>query len=1326
MPSLRRFVERLRERFVGPTPAAAPEGAIALTGASAVELVSAAAGVVWITAPTGRHALATGLGRCLGGQRVGVCLDAADGADLADLVAVAAARRAPLVLHLHTRARTRQATSTGGGHDSLHALADAGALVLVADTAQAAADLTLVAHRTAEAALLPVIVVQDVDLTAHALQDVALPTAAICAELLGDPSQQVRTDHRADEVLFGEWRPRVPRWLDADRPVLLGGSQPGDVFAAGAAGWRVFAADGAAAALAQASEAVSRQLRRPLPALHTHRLAGAHTVLVTQGAAAALAMAVSDQLAGRGERVGAIGVTHWRPLPAAALRDALSGIRRVLVIERTDTPLGDDPPLTRALRAVFGGSDTGPQIESVIWSPGGAPLDGADVAGLVRSTDAAAPTYVGLRGRPETGNRPKRQALQDALFRAYPALDAVGSRATERLDIRPEGAITLAVCRPAGEAPELAARVAAVLMGAAGGQVRTSPLGAGPAVDRVTWAPSGLLDAGALPPIDVLVVRPGGAAPPAAQLASGARLVLDPAAPLGGELGAAAASGAVVRVAVSDPTDATAWLAAAIGAAREALPSAPSDRKLVDAVAGLFEDPEASDRFLAALAGGPYDVGTQSVALAPPPSGVPATLRGFSKAPGALGNPAALRDRLPTADSPASPDPVLALGALPPAAGLLDSSARAGMLLPEIQHDLCTGCGACWTACPDAAVVASAWTPAALLDGAMALAAEAGQRTDALRPLAKGVAAACGAALRGESPPFTGGALLRAAGETALAGLPAARLEKAEPALAACAAAVEAVPFARSERLFSSLEKRAAGTGALLSLAADPDSCKSCGLCAAVCADEAIRMVPASVDAIATARADVTRLLALPDTASATMAQADLGAAAALLLGRPFASGITGADSAAAGSGPKLALRLVLAGMEAIRQPMVHASAEALDQARRALSEHIRSGLAGALPLEDLETLEEGVDALAGPETHLSAIAARLEGSVRGGRVSVGPLRDQVRIARALANARWLLAEGTTGHGAARALMVVAHGPATEWIGAFPGNPVVLPAMTAPPEMAAGLASGLQETLTAEAVSRAASLRAARGAVEPRKAAPVPTRWADLDEAEKRLCPPVLLVLGERELPVLTGAVLAVLGGDLPVKVVLLRNGRDTGTDPVGAALATGRAYVAQGSIADPDHLVDAVREAVRFPGPALISVLAPSAAELHRPAAELLDGTAALRSAVPHLRYDPDKGLLDGLDLADPVPVGTPAAGWGLVSALAVARAARAGKEAQAVEAAVAAEVDRRVSALKSAHAVELAEAEAAVEAVMAARVTERLLAMAEAAGNGGSGAHP
>ena len=111
--------------------------------------------------------------------------------------------------------------------------------------------------------------------------------------------------------------------------------------------------------LARAAMAeLTRLTGRPLSFVDTFHLDNAEAVLVAQGAAVQVAKAVADHLRRtRRWKLGVLGLTWLRPLPARELVDALKGHRSVAVLEPLDDPLAPEPRLFRELKGLMGGAE---------------------------------------------------------------------------------------------------------------------------------------------------------------------------------------------------------------------------------------------------------------------------------------------------------------------------------------------------------------------------------------------------------------------------------------------------------------------------------------------------------------------------------------------------------------------------------------------------------------------------------------------------------------------------------------------------------------------------------------------------------------------------------------------------------------------------------------------------------------------------------------------------------------------------------------------------------------------------------------------------------
>ena len=415
----------------------------------------------------GRRQLAAALGLASAGVRASAFLSGPDLAASLDLLADAARRRLPLVVHLAARAGGRNVL--GSGHEAFHAAASTGAVLLHAANVQEAVDLTLLARRLAEDALTPVVVAMDGAETALAPQDFELPPTSAMRRLVGRPEEIIHPPTPSQEVLFGKHRRRLPRRHDADRPLLTGAAEGPDVHALAAAARDVFFDVHLPGLWDQAVREWEILSGRRVDALRLHCVKGAELLLVAQGSAVETAEAVAEFLRTHEKlKVGVVGLRCLRPLPSAELLELLRGCRAVAVLERTTTPALAEPPLTTELRALLLAKDR-PTLVPVLYGLGGHALAAADLAALARRllrTDVDLPErlYLGFDLALPPGGDPRRQALRDTLTRHYFGAAHLGihsSRIHEQsshFDPRPEGSLTVSIHRLEGAGRPAAAR----------------------------------------------------------------------------------------------------------------------------------------------------------------------------------------------------------------------------------------------------------------------------------------------------------------------------------------------------------------------------------------------------------------------------------------------------------------------------------------------------------------------------------------------------------------------------------------------------------------------------------------------------------------------------------------------------------------------------------------------------------------------------------------------------------------------------------------------------------------------------------------------------
>lgn len=1223
-----------------------------------------------------RGGLAGGMGMVLAGMRVTAFLSGEDVTGSLDLVAQAVRRRIPLIVQLAAGVRHTQGAA-GAGHEPLHAVGETGALVLVAATVQEAVDFTLIARRLAEDALAPVVVAMDGEETALGVEDVLLPEAGVLRSFVGDPDQSVHAHVPSQELVFGKHRRRVPRWHDPERPFLTGPSAGAVDFALAEAGRYAYLESHAAPLLEAALTGFHRETGRLHAPVSEYRLGDADLVLVGMGSVVATLEEAADRLRREGKiKAGVLGIRVLRPFPAARITELLRGGKTVAVLERVSPHAESETPLVRDIRAALeqarsetpsGGASRRsrekdvPRLASVFYGLGGAPVRsgdlmalGAQLAGGFRS-----PLFLGMAFDSAGSDYPKRQVLLDVLKRHYPEAGALGLIGNGSGVSPAEGVVTVAVHRMTGRGGDGLAGEAAGLahrLGAA--HVASRPAVVwdrwGRAVaDRFLFGREPVRDPGEDMLARVTVWVGDGLVPPET-------------------LGRRAVEGGAVLI-VRDPATRSFW---------ESLPAA-FRRDVVERGLKLYtvtrtesdQGREAGDRMLGAVLGvlqkeGHLEVTLRKLAAAARdllPDGDPAGIEarvaaiqsGFDlvaavetqglrapapAAPAEVEAPRVVR-RLRRIDEAADslsrfwdqvgvlvrrgeaeslvPDPYLGAGILPPLSSAFRDLSPAREMFPAFDPSLCTGCGDCWSACPDSAMTPMVIGAASLLESGMALARERGTNADALRMAVSKLAARVGETMADPPAERTAGAVLDGAFEKLMVKppFPETKRQGIADAFGAVREAVAPLPVARTPYFFDQPEAEKKGSGELFALAVSPDACKGCGVCVAACDVHALTSRPEDAARSREARALWELFEALPDPEPATLERArnhpEVGPVAAAMLTREVRESFAGGDGAEPGSGEKIALRELLALVYARSMTEERALRSQVEALRDRLGDAIRDRMAQALPTGDLAALSKGLRAVERADVNLAELSDRIEGAFDSGRVDVPELRRLVESAREVSDLLWRLAEGEGGLGRTPFGLVMAGGSAAAWASSFPDNPFGVPVVVDGSDETLELARGILEGHLQSAARDAGVLR--RGELEledPKEAARSGASlsrlgWRDLTAEERRRVPPVWVVLGEDALGRDRDGLAMLLAGDLPVKVVVLSEldlGLGTRRGPAGAGdmvnaapeldllgLAGTGAFLAQTAVSAPEHLDRSVAGTLDHDGPALVRMAAPS-----------------------------------------------------------------------------------------------------------------------------------
>jgi pyruvate ferredoxin oxidoreductase alpha subunit len=257
-------------------------------------------------------------------------------------------------------------------HSDAMALRDCGWIQLYAQDNQEAADLHILAFRLAEELSVPVMVCVDGFVLTHAFEAI-------------DVAEQELVDR-----FLPPYRPR--QVLDPQAPVTIGAMVGPEAFTE----VRYLADETQRRALTViprlAEEFTTVFGRRSASLISPYRTEDADLVVVALGSVLGTLAETVDELRADGLRVGALGITTFRPFPTGAIRAALHDGQRVIALERAFS-IGSGGVVSADLRAALAGMDC--PLSTVVAGLGGRPITRPSLRRLIaetaRSSDDPAP-----------------------------------------------------------------------------------------------------------------------------------------------------------------------------------------------------------------------------------------------------------------------------------------------------------------------------------------------------------------------------------------------------------------------------------------------------------------------------------------------------------------------------------------------------------------------------------------------------------------------------------------------------------------------------------------------------------------------------------------------------------------------------------------------------------------------------------------------------------------------------------------------------------------------------------------------------------------------
>ncbi len=627
-------------------------------------------------------------------------------------------------------------------------------------------------------------------------------------------------------------------------------------------------------------------------------------------------------------------------------------------------------------------------------------------------------------------------------------------------------------------------------------------------------------------------------------------------------------------------------------------------------------------------------------------------------------------------------DPFISMSLMPAVSSHFRDMTSIRFEHPEFIAENCTGCGDCYTVCPDTAIPGLVNEVGQVLDTVVRRLKKHGRPAEHLPRAVRRLEIH----LR---------KLFADAAETdSVQGMieDAIELTLAEPELAADDRESLAAEFAdfREELgdfkfalcrpYFTLPEKQQPGSGGLLSITIDPYTCKGCMECVEVCSDDALRPVTQTKESIASLRKNWEFWLDLPNTPEKYIRVDDLeegiGALETILLNKdaylPFASG----DGACLGCSEKTVIHLFTATVESLMQPRVKKHAAHIDELIEKLKHHVKLRLVGEIDVGDSAEMAAVLEGSGDGDLTLAGIAGTIEKTHEAEAIDRHWLKHVTDLISRLKDLKWRYESGTTGKGRASMGILNATGCTSVWGSTYPFNPYPFPWANHLFQDSVSMAMGVFEGHMAKMADGFKTIRIAERVLNDQYDVERDAEdyryfdWRQFTDEEFQLCPPVVAIGGDGAMYDIGFQNLsrAMMAGK-PVKVFVVDTqvysntggqactsgffgqisdmaqfgnvirGKEEARKEIGLiALAHRTTYFMQSTQAYANHMIEGFVEGLMSRRPALFNLYTSCQPE-HGIGDDMSQHQAKLAvesRAYPLFRYDPDRGntIAECLDL--------------------------------------------------------------------------------------------
>lgn len=623
-------------------------------------------------------------------------------------------------------------------------------------------------------------------------------------------------------------------------------------------------------------------------------------------------------------------------------------------------------------------------------------------------------------------------------------------------------------------------------------------------------------------------------------------------------------------------------------------------------------------------------------------------------------------------------DPFIGLSVMPAVSAVFRDMTGIRFEHPEWVPNNCTACGNCYTICPDTAIPGLVNELSEVLDTVVKRVKKVHGKLTALPRAVRKLEGEVRKRFNATKNGITVNQMIKDAIEEMLAN---GKDEKLKEEFGWFNEELGDFQFALTRPYYDLKEKKEANSGGLLSITVNPNTCKGCMECVAVCDDDALRPVIQTEGSIATLRKDWDLWMDLPSTSEKYSRIDDLeekiGALETILLNKDAYLNFASGDGACLGCSEKTVIHLFVATVESLMQPRVKKHIEHLDGLIKKLESHIQNKLIGTVKLSDTDALSRILEESHDSDLTISGITSKLEAEKGSEPIDQGWLHNVTELLADLKRLKWKYMEGNTGKGRSSMGMTNATGCTSVWGSTYPFNPYPFPWANHLFQDSTSLAMGIFEGHMSKMAEGFRAIRKVEleleGKYNPSEHDDFFTyfNWEQFSVEEWNLCPPVVALGGDGAMYDIGFQNLSrLMASGKPIKVIIVDTqvysntggqactsgfigqvsdmaqygkvwkGKPEPRKEIGLiAMAHRNTYVMQATLANTSHMIEGFIDGLMTKRPAVFNLYTTCQPE-HGVADDLGANQAklALESrAYPIFKYNPDEGVKapEAFDLA-------------------------------------------------------------------------------------------